>query len=132
MILEVPADAWQVRHGGNAESVELRTVAYSRKHQDLRGLDRTGRQNNLARGFDPADFIPPLELYAGDGVVLDGQAIDVGAGQHSQVGLIHHRIEVAGGNVQPAAVANADIGDRRATRTFLHDAVLVREGGDAQ
>jgi DNA-binding response OmpR family regulator len=26
------------------------------------------RQHNLARGFDPADFILPLELYAGDGV----------------------------------------------------------------
>jgi len=45
MILEVPADAGQVRHGGNAEPVELRTVAYSRKHQGLRGLDRTGRQH---------------------------------------------------------------------------------------
>jgi hypothetical protein len=35
MILEVPADARQVRHGGNAEPVELRTVAYSRKHQGV-------------------------------------------------------------------------------------------------
>src|SRR3984893_18008947 len=132
MILEVPANARQVRHGGNAEPVELRTVAYSRKHQGLRGLDRTGRQHNLARGFDPADCILPLELYAGDGVALDGQAINVGASQHGQVGLIHHRIEVAGGNVQPAAVADAHIGDRRAARTFLHDAVLVGEGRDAQ
>src|ERR1700682_2745781 len=131
MILEVPADARQVRHGGNAEPVELRTVTYSRKHQGLRGLDRTGRQHNLARGFDPADFILPLELYDGDGVSLDGQAISVGASQHGQVGLIHHRIEVAGGNVQPAAVADTHIGDRRAARAFLHDAVLVGEGRDA-
>src|SRR5580700_7167410 len=132
MILEVPADARQVRHDGNAEPVELRTVAYSRKHQGLRGLDRTGRQDNLARGFNPADFILPLELYAGDGVARDGQATNVGARQHGQVGLIHHRIEVAGRNVQPAAVADTHIGDRRASRTFLHDAVLVGEGGDAQ
>src|SRR5712672_3053171 len=119
MILEVPADARQVRHGGNAEPVELRTVAYSRKHQGLRGLDRTGRQHNLAGGFDPADFILPFELYAGDGVALDGQAINVGGGQHGQVGLIHHRIEIAGGNVEPAAVADTHVGDRRAARTFL-------------
>src|SRR6202140_3454616 len=132
MILEVPADARQVRHDGNAEPIELRTVAYSRKHQGLRGLDRTGREHNLARGFDPADFILPLELYAGDGVALDGQAINVGASQHGQVGLIHHRIEVAGGDVQPAAVADTHIGDRRAARTLLHDAVLVGEGRDAQ
>src|SRR6202163_2598737 len=131
MILEVPADARQVRHGGNAEPVELRTVAYSRKHQGLRGLDRTGRQHDLARGFDRADFILPLELYAGGDVALDGQAINVGASQHGQVGLIHHRIEVAGGNVQPAAIADTHIGDRRAARTFLHDAVLVGEGRDA-
>src|SRR6202040_1067836 len=37
-----------------------------------------------------------------------------------------------GGNVQPAAVADTHIGDRRAARTFLHDAVLVGEGRDAQ
>src|SRR5260221_2533559 len=132
MILEVPADARQVGHSGYAEPVELCAVAYSRKQQGLRGLDRPGRQNNLARGFDPADFILPLELYAGDGVALDGQAINVGGSQHGQVGLIHHRIEVAGGNVQPAAVADAHIGDRRAAGTFLHDAVLVGEGRDAQ
>src|SRR3984893_5652978 len=132
MILEVAANAWQVRHGGNAEPVELRTVAYSRQHQGLRGLDRTGRQHNLARGFDAADFILPRELYAGDGVALDSQAINVGASQHGQVGLIHHRIEVAGGNVQSAAVTDTHIGDRRAARTFLHDAVLVGEGRDAQ
>src|SRR6202045_4664089 len=130
MILEVPADARQVRPGGNADPVRIRTVAYSRKHQGLRGLDRTGREHNLARGFDPADFIPPLELYAGDGVALDGQAIDVSTCQHGQVGLIHHRIEVAGGNVQPAAVADTHIGDRGAARAFLHDAVLVGEGWD--
>src|SRR6202521_1298759 len=128
MILEVPADAGQVRHGGNAEPVELRTAAYSRKHQGLRGLDRTGRQHNLARGFDPL----PLELYAGDGVALDAQAIDVGAGQHGQVGLIHHRIEVAGGNVQPAAVADTPLRAPRAPRTSLHDAGLVGEGRDPQ
>src|ERR1700736_1813986 len=132
MILEVPADARKVRHGGNAGPVEFRTVAYSRKHQGLRGLDRTGRQHNLARGFDPADFVLPLELYAGDGVALDGQAINVGASQHGQVGLIHHRIKVAGGDVQPAAVADTHIGDRRAARTFLHDTVLIGEGRDAQ
>src|ERR1700674_5804389 len=132
MILEVAADARQVRHGGNAEPVELRTVADARQHQGLRGLDRTGRQHHLARGFDLADLTLPLELYAGDGVALDGQAIDVGAGQHGQVGLIHHRIEIAGGNVQQAAVADTHIGDRRATRTFLHDAVLVGEGRDPQ
>src|ERR1700726_885063 len=33
---------------------------------------------------------------------------------------------------QTAAVADTYIGDRRAARTFLHDAVLVSEGRDAQ
>src|SRR5437899_9545155 len=53
-------------------------------------------------------------------------------GQQGQIGLVHYRVQVARRNVQPTTIADANVGDRRAARTFLHHAVLVREGGDAQ
>jgi hypothetical protein len=54
------------------------------EYKDRRGLYRAGRQHDVARGFDPADCILPLELYASDGIVLDGQAINAGASQQAR------------------------------------------------
>src|SRR3984893_3602127 len=53
-------------------------------------------------------------------------------GQQGQIGLVHDRVQVARRNVQPATIADANVGDSRAARTFLHRPVLVREGRDAQ
>ena len=52
MVLQVLSDAGQVMHGGDAVLSHLSAVADAREHQQLRGLECAGRDDDLAPGAD--------------------------------------------------------------------------------
>jgi hypothetical protein len=56
MILQIPANAGQMMRWFYAMLAKIILIANTRQHQNLRGPNRTSRQNNLATGFDSLAF----------------------------------------------------------------------------
>jgi hypothetical protein len=75
----------------------------------------------VAKKFDPAR---PL--------AVEYDARHQRAGEHCQIMAVHVGIGIGTKDGQAAAVTNADIGDRRATFTLHHFAVLIIEGGNTE
>src|SRR4029079_8958533 len=124
------ADAGQVVNHLDARALQIGAVADARMHQDLRRVDRAGGKDALARGRDLVHLAAPGELDAGRRLAFHADAVDLGAGQDRDVGLVEDRIEVVRRNIAPAPILDARVGDRAAARAFVHLAVVIGEARD--
>src|SRR5947209_20491445 len=94
MVLKVLTDTWKVLHDRDAKSLQLRSVADTGVHEDLRRVHRTQRQHY----FDPRTNATGLALvehpHARRSRALEGQPSDQCVREHRQVRPAHRRTRV--------------------------------------
>jgi len=86
MVLQVAADLGQIDHRRDTVVSQMIAVANTRQHEDLRRIDRPGREHYLARRIGRNH---PSALAVDDtfGAPLgDGDALGKSPGLHRQIG----------------------------------------------
>ena len=124
MVLEIAADARQVRHRRDLEPFELVGVADAGQHQQLRRVDRAAGEDHLALGAD-ARGAPALDMIDADCAgALAAHSLRQRAGAHGQVRPAPGRIQV---RARRAPAASAP--DRHVHRREPLLLVAVHVGG---
>ena len=95
------ADARQVVHDVDPESLELGGVADAGELEQLRRVDRAAAEDHLAR-LDPLRARPARDLDPDRARAVEQDPVDERAAAHLEVRSVHHRVEVGAGRAEPA------------------------------
>src|SRR5215469_7430619 len=109
------------RHGS------IHSIADARLHEQLGRIDRAERKHNFAASGNPMRPPAAKEFYFCRPPAMEYNARYERVSEHSEIVAVHVRIGIAAKHRQAAAVANADVGNRRAALGLHHFTILIIE-----
>ena len=117
VVLQTLPDTGQVMHDRNAEPGQVLLRPNAGEHQQLRRVDGSAAQDDLARGAGGAEPAIPAKCHADGAAAFEQDFLGQGPGDDIEIGALHCRAEIADGGRAALAVA------RR--RLVVADAVLA-------
>ncbi len=112
-------------------AAEFGAIADAGQHQELRGVDRAGRQDEFAPRTDRKKPAILFDLDADRAALIEQDATDMRPRHDREIGPVRKGMHI--GAVQRLAPAAPDehVGDGGAARPFHHRAIRARECRDA-
>ena len=128
MVVQIAPDAGQIEHRLDTMAAQMLCRSDPGQHQNLRTVDRPGRNHDLARRDLPRLTVD-AKTHAAHPLAVEQHAFDQRAGLHLEVRPLAHRIEkdARGRRAHPVADHQLDITD-----AFLRRAVEIVVERDAE
>jgi hypothetical protein len=101
------------------------------EHQQLGRVDGAARKHDLGPGFEAHRRAVDRDLHRDGAPALDDHPCRLRAGQHGEVGTVHHGVEIMRGHVAPPPVLDRLIGQRDAALALHHRGVVILMRRDA-
>ena len=109
VVLQVFADPREVVNDVDPMVLQERSRTDTRELQQLRGADRSGRENDLRGGVDHGVFPVQAHLEAGRPSAVDADLLHLGVDQDAQVGTASDRAQKGLGGAPAPAPALVDV-----------------------
>ena len=109
MVLQVPANALMIRNGIYADASQVIGRTNSGEHQDVRGANRSGTENDLSCGRNSFISTSNDGRRRARSPVLDFNAGDVRPSYDSKVGTLCGRAQKGNGGALPTTVRHRKV-----------------------